>query len=76
MKFNEPSFVSRGSTRHSRTAAILIKLGLAEDNEGAAKVLLVSTVIFILIAFSVPFLFSSESLPDDGKGLEVAGPQS
>lgn len=76
IKFDEPPLTFKNTIRSRGVSSLLIKLGLAKDSESAAKVLLVISIIAILIAVSIPYIFSAEPLPDDGKGLEIAGPQS
>lgn len=76
VKFNEPLYrmPQRAAPLQSPLVRLCIKMGVAQDIQGAHKVLLVIVIIAFTIALVVPFLTRDLSLPDDGKGYEIASP--
>lgn len=59
--FNEPEYTNTGSASRAKQASfftrITIAAGLAKDEAGAQKVMLVAAIIIALLAVAVFFLF-------------------
>jgi hypothetical protein len=60
VQFEEPDYQQQGPPRPKKTsflAGIFISLGLAKDEAGAQRPMLIATIIVALLAVAIFFLF-------------------